>query len=116
MAAGGVGLEETVPDTLDAVPPGLVAVEYPGGLKLETGAVLTPTQVKDVPTAGWGGEEGTLYTLMLIDADAPSRADPKLRHWLHWLVVNIPGSRVGEGEQLFEYVGSGPPPESGLHR
>ena len=116
MAAGGQGLEDTVPDTLDAVPPSLVAVEYPGGLKLETGAVLTPTQVKDVPVVTWGGEEGGLYTLMLIDPDAPSRADPKWRHWLHWLVVNIPGCRVAEGEQLFGYVGSGPPPDTGLHR
>ena len=116
MAAGGVGLEALVPDVLEPVPPGLVALEYPGGLKLETGAVLTPTQVKDAPSVSWGGEEGALYTLVFMDPDAPSREDHKWRNWLHWLVVNIPGCRVAEGEHLFGYVGSGPPPDTGLHR
>lgn len=29
--------------------------------------------------------------------------------WHHWLVGNIPGAEVGQGETLSEYVGSGPP-------
>ena len=116
MAEGGKGLEEIVPDSLDGVPPSLVTVEYPGGLKMETGGVLTPTQVKDRPVISWSADEDKLYTLMVIDPDAPSRSDPKMRHWLHHLVVNIPGSRVGEGEELFGYVGSAPPQGTGLHR
>lgn len=116
MAVGGVGLAELIPDSLDSVPPSLVTVEYPGGLKLETGGVLTPTQVKDCPVISWPAEEDTFHTLMVIDPDAPSRSDPKMRHWLHMLVVNIPGCRVGEGEELFGYVGSAPPQGTGLHR
>lgn len=52
----------------------------------------------------------------MIDPDAPSRADPKFREIRHWLVVNIPGNDIKKGETKFEYIGSGPPQGSGLHR
>ena len=47
------------------------------------------------------------------DPDAPSRRDPKFREWHHWLVGNIPGDKINEGEVLSEYVGSGPPKGTG---
>lgn len=53
---------------------------------------------------------------MFSDPDAPSRANPSEREWLHWAVVNIPGSNVTAGNTIAEYVGSGPPKDSGLHR
>lgn len=31
-------------------------------------------------------------------------------------VGNIPGNAIDKGEVLSEYVGSGPPPDTGLHR
>ena len=52
----------------------------------------------------------------LVDPDAPSRADPKWGEWRHWLVINIPGCDVSKGEALSVYIGSGPPPDTGLHR
>ena len=42
--------------------------------------------------------------------------DPKFREWHHWIVVNIPGNKVSEGEVKSDYVGSGPPQGTGLHR
>lgn len=36
--------------------------------------------------------------------------------WHHWLVGNIPGADVSKGETLSAYIGSGPPPDTGLHR
>lgn len=45
----------------------------------------------------------------MTDPDAPSRANPTKREWHHWLVVNIPGDNVSEGQVLSGYVGSGPP-------
>lgn len=50
----------------------------------------------------------------LPDPDAPSRKDPKFREWHHWLVGNIPGNKVSEGDTLSEYVGSGPPKGTGM--
>ena len=48
--------------------------------------------------------------------DAPSRADPKDREGLHWLVVNIPETDISKGETFTEYIGSGSPQGTGLHR
>lgn len=81
------------------------------------GNELTPTQVQNVPISiEWPAEKDSLYTLVLTDPDAPSRLQPKYREWHHWLVVNIPGNDIASGETLSEYVGSGPPKGTGLHR
>lgn len=81
------------------------------------GDELKPTQVKSAPIKlSWPTDEDTFYTLILTDPDAPSRPNPTFREWHHWLVVNIPGTNVQQGQTLSEYVGSGPPKKSGLHR
>lgn len=36
------------------------------------------------------------------DPDSPSRDTPRARSWQHWIVGNIPGSKVAEGETLTE--------------
>ncbi|KAK9890518.1 hypothetical protein WA026_010594 [Henosepilachna vigintioctopunctata] len=46
----------------------------------------------------------------------PKMSEIPHKEWQHWLVVNIPGSDLSKGEVLNEYVGSGPPKDSGLHR
>lgn len=33
--------------------------------------------------------QSSLYTLVMIDPDAPSSANPTLRYILHWMVINI---------------------------
>merc|ERR1711973_958518 len=82
---------QVVPDVIDTAPTNTIKVEWPT-------------------------EEGALYTLCMTDPDAPSRAEPTFREWHHWLVVNIPGNNISQGDVLSEYVGSGPPQGTGLHR
>jgi len=60
--------------------------------------------------------EGDLYTLIMLDPDAPSRYKPNRKGGLHWLVVNIPGNNMEQGIHLASYNGAGPPENSGLHR
>jgi len=109
--------EFIVPDVVDVVPKTTIEVRYASGAIVKGGNELSPTQVKDVPVEiTWPTEGGALYTLCMTDPDAPSRATPKFREWHHWLIVNIPENRVGEGKVLSEYVGSGPPSGTGLHR
>merc|ERR1719317_297076 len=73
--------------------------------------------VKDPPSVTFAeAEEKSLYTVVMTDPDAPSRKDPKYREWVHWGVCNIPGSDLKKGDLVIEYVGAGPPPETGLHR
>ncbi|KAL7741460.1 hypothetical protein ACLKA6_000783 [Drosophila palustris] len=105
-----------VPDVIAKAPKCTVTVEYGGGICVKEGNTLTPTQVKDEPCVKWEADSSKLYTLCMTDPDAPSRKDPKFREWHHWLVGNIPGNDVTKGEVLSAYIGSGPPPETGLHR
>lgn len=73
--------------------------------------------MKDQPTSvTWDAESDSLYTLLFVDPDSPSRKEPKFREIRHWWVVNISGSNVESGETLCNYVGAGPPKDSGLHR
>lgn len=107
---------QVVPDVVPKAPEHLLEVSY-GHHKVDLGNILTPTQVKDMPThIHWPTEPGALYTLIMTDPDAPSRKDPIYREWHHWLVVNIEGNHVNHGTTLSEYVGSGPPKGTGLHR
>jgi len=92
-----------------------------GAGEISMGQVITPTQAQVAPVVGWEAEKGAYYTLVLTDPDAPSRASPSLREWVHWVRVNIPGDNLpcdGEdgGVDLKTYVGAGPPAETGLHR
>ncbi|KAM8705223.1 hypothetical protein ACLKA7_009648 [Drosophila subpalustris] len=110
------GKHKIVPDILEVAPQKLLKVTYSGGLEVNGGNELTPTQVKGVPQLDWSTEPDALYTVLLTDPDAPSRKEPKFREWHHWLVVNVPGNQVDKGDVLTAYVGSGPPQGTGLHR
>lgn len=117
MACSGKFAEHgCVPDVVDIAPPIQAQVSYSSGVKADCGNVLTPTNVKDAPTVTWPTEEGALYTLILTDPDAPSRSDNKWSEWRHWLVVNITGNDINNGQVLSDYIGSGPPEGTGLHR
>lgn len=107
---------KVVPDVIPVAPTDLLTVSYVSGVKADNGNELKPRQVKDIPTVEWVAENDAFYTLCLTDPDAPSRAEPTYREWHHWLVGNIPGKDIAAGETLSEYVGSGPPKGTGLHR
>ncbi|XP_076089483.1 protein D2-like [Mytilus galloprovincialis] len=63
-------------------------------------------------------DSDTLYTLIMVDPDAPAPDNPSLAYWLHWLVTNIKGSNFGSddlgGTTVMEYEGPSPP--KGTHR
>lgn len=107
---------EIIPDVIDSIPESQLKVSFPSGNEVKLGNILTPTQVKDEPLVEWVPEEDEFYTLLLTDPDAPSRAQPAVREWHHWLVGNIKGSDVASGDVLSQYVSSAPPLDSGLHR
>ena len=56
-----------------------------------------------------------IYTLIMVDPDAPSRDSPNRGDWLHWLVINIqPANHTDNTMVAFEPPS--PPKNSGLHR
>ncbi|XP_044734769.1 protein D2-like [Chrysoperla carnea] len=105
-----------VPDVIDVVPADSIEISYPSGVTVNHGNILTPTQVKNVPTVKWPAKDGALYLLCMTDPDVPSRKEPTFRDWHHWLVGNISGNDVAKGDVLSAYVGSGPAKDTGLHR
>jgi len=107
---------QIVPDVIDKAPQKTIEVKYLSGVSASLGNELTPTQVKDIPTVMYDADDTAFYTLILTDPDAPSRQNPMYREWRHWTVVNIPGNNIADGDTLFEYIGSGPPKDTGLHR
>lgn len=107
---------EIVPQVIPTAPSAELKLTY-GEIKVQAGVVLTPTQVQSPPVLAFDADPDAFYTVVMLDPDAPSRKDPKFAQWLHWLVVNVPGKDLTQkGDVLAEYVGSGPPQGSGLHR
>ncbi|XP_069686875.1 protein D3-like [Periplaneta americana] len=104
-----------VPDVIDIAPKEFIQIRY-GHLSVNLGNELTPTQVKDIPKVDWEAEDGEYYLLCMTDPDAPSRENPVRAQMRHWLVGNIPGDNIDEGETLTEYIGSAPGNGTGLHR
>jgi len=104
-----------VPDIIQTASKQALEALY-GKNEVSFGAILTPTQAKDKPTVLWSADENSLYTLALIDADAPSRQNPVISQIKHWLVINIPGDQVEKGEILADYCSVGPGNGTGLHR
>lgn len=104
-----------IPDVISSEPTEFLKVVY-GKEQANKGNELTPTAVQNKPNVDWTAEEGSLYTLLMTDPDAPSRTNPKMKEWHHWLIGNIPGNQIDKGDVITDYVGSGPPQGSGLHR
>ena len=94
----------------------LYKIQYPSGAQVNFGNELTPFAVKDEPYVQWSVENGQFYTFVMVDPDAPSRANPILGAFKHWMVMNIPGANLAKGETLAPFRGSAPPDGTGLHR
>ncbi|KAF2070232.1 hypothetical protein CYY_008452 [Polysphondylium violaceum] len=107
---------EVAKDVLDFTPSKSLNICFDDKLTLETNATYTPTQVQNQPKITYDAKDDEYYTLIKTDPDAPTRADPKFGEWRHYLVVNIPGNKVEQGDCLSPYIGCGPPPNTGLHR
>ncbi|EFA03423.1 protein D3 [Tribolium castaneum] len=105
-----------VVDAVDTAPSAKITITYPGGRTVEFGKELKPEEVKDEPQVCWDAAPDKYYTLLMFDPDAPSRMEPKIADVKHWLVVNIQGCEVKTGEVIAEYMGSGAPQGTGLHR
>jgi len=109
---------KVVPDVLDAFRPVYsLKVTYKYGW-IEDGDDVPPSKAKADPIVlihmpdDKIGEE--LFTLVMVDPDAPSPSNPSAREWLHWIVANVPRDEVYEGEDVVPY--EGPTPPEGRHR
>ncbi|KAL4914627.1 phosphatidylethanolamine-binding protein [Aspergillus aurantiobrunneus] len=85
------------------------------------GNLFRVSEVKTAPTVSFAKEanasESQLYTLLLVDPDAPTPEDPKFAYWRHWVVSGLkPGEGIQPEGALTEYLGPGPKDDSSPHR
>nr|XP_054752562.1 protein D3-like [Lytechinus pictus] len=101
-----------IPDVIDVAPPLRAEVIYQSGVSCDFGNELTPTQVKDMPHITFPSEEGALYTIIMIDWDTPEA----VRAIHHFMMVDVSNGDSKTGTVRSEYIGSGAPEGTGLHR
>jgi len=100
---------QIIPDVLPSsfsgsfTPTVLFTVVYPTGVQTDLGntvlrsSVLDEPEIRITPLNAAHGFTSTIpeeivrdreveYTLVMVDPDAPSRAEPKYRQWRHWVV------------------------------
>ncbi|RWS26115.1 OV-16 antigen precursor-like protein [Leptotrombidium deliense] len=108
---------KVIPDVVSAAPKYLLNVTYENRVKVHLGNELTIAQTKNAPVkVAWPFEVGELYSLFMVDPDAPSRQNPRFGQWMHWLVVNISNNTISTGNVIMSYNGPNPPQGTGFHR
>ncbi|KAL3234270.1 Carboxypeptidase Y inhibitor [Nakaseomyces bracarensis] len=125
--------DEIIPDVIpDFTPAGIITAIYPGERAVTLGNELTPEQTSQrpdvhfTPNDPYKYEADDLFTLVLTDPDAPSRTDKKWSEFCHWVKTDIklvPSPNVAttadlnnNGSTGIDYMGPGPPKDTGLHR
>ena len=61
----------------------------------------------------WNSSDKSLWTLAMVGPDSHLQGEGEV---LHWLVANIPGNKVDEGQTLAPYLQPHPPYGTGYHR
>ncbi|PON49335.1 Phosphatidylethanolamine-binding protein PEBP [Parasponia andersonii] len=108
---------KVVGDVVDMFSPAAEFTVHYGPKQVSNGCEIKPSAAIDKPKVQILGprNQTNLYTLVMVDPDAPSPSEPTLREWLHWLVVDIPeGFDCTKGKELVAYMG--PQPPTGIHR
>ncbi|XP_038686863.1 protein MOTHER of FT and TFL1 [Tripterygium wilfordii] len=102
-------------DVVDLFVPTISMSAYYGCKHVTNGCDIKPSLTTNTPKVNIGGNSDQLYTLVMVDPDAPSPSEPSLREWLHWIVVDIPGgTNVSRGKEIVNYMPPRPP--VGIHR
>ncbi|KAK5821772.1 phosphatidylethanolamine-binding protein [Linnemannia elongata] len=116
--------EGIIPDVLDSFhPKTILMVSYGSNNEVALGNTLSVEDTQQAPQVSFQAESPSdQYTLIMTDPDAPSRKDPKMREYRHWVVANISGTsdfqpaNVAQGSVVTSYMGPAPPAGSGPHR
>ncbi|XP_042011206.1 protein FLOWERING LOCUS T-like [Salvia splendens] len=109
-------VSRVIGDVIDPFTPTTDIQVFIDGVPICNGYRLRQSQVASRPRVDIGGQYfRILHTLVLVDADSPSPANPYLREYLHWLVTDIPSStNPSFGNEVVPY--EAPQPTMGIHR
>lgn len=107
---------QIVPDVVETFSPTFdLRIFYDEGEVLP-GNEVSPEEASNEPIVEFNGDPSIMYTLVMVDPDAPSSINPFNRYVRHWLVSNIVNLDVMQGDVFTSYHGPTPPPGSGYHR
>ncbi|XP_065851548.1 protein MOTHER of FT and TFL1-like isoform X2 [Euphorbia lathyris] len=108
-------LGRIIGDVVDKFTPIVTMSLCYGPKHVRNGCDIKPSMVVDPPKIKFTGRPDYLYTLVMVDPDAPSPCAPTMREWLHWYVTDIPGgSDISKGKEITPY--ESPCPRIGVHR
>ena len=99
---------------LKSVPGGLVNINFGTHTCVHMGTQIWPDESVEAPThvsyplPALNSNLAPLYTLVMMDMDNGN--------YLHWMIVNIPGSKVNDGQVVTGYVAPAPKENTGSHR
>ncbi|KAJ6411336.1 hypothetical protein OIU84_007991 [Salix udensis] len=102
-------------DVIDMFVPAINMSVYYGSKQVSNGCEIKPSLAVNPPKVTISGHSDELYTMVMIDPDAPSPSEPSMREWVHWVVADIPGgTNPTRGKEILSYVSPRPP--VGIHR
>ncbi|XP_022954539.1 protein MOTHER of FT and TFL1-like [Cucurbita moschata] len=109
-------VERVIGDVVDMFVPSATMSVYYNSKHVTNGCNLRPSLTDDPPRILMSSLNlSDFYTLVMVDPDAPSPSEPYMREWVHWIVVDIPGTgNVNLGREILSYTGPCPP--IGIHR
>jgi phosphatidylethanolamine-binding protein (PEBP) family uncharacterized protein len=81
--------------------------------QLVTGQEFTKNNTQLRPQVKFSAAPNKLYTLVMWDPDVPPQAQPG---YAHWIVINLQSQNDINTNQLLDYTGPAPPPNTGVHR
>ncbi|CAN7988475.1 unnamed protein product, partial [Ixodes pacificus] len=117
---GNFKRDQIVPDLIPKVPAEGVKVHYTSSnAVVKMGNLITKEDAAQAPTIEFKERRNNLYTIMMLNPDAPSYINPKYRWWVHWLIVNAEGpdtGRVDPDNVIQSYKGPDPAEGSDAHR
>ena len=83
--------------------------------EITPGKKMGQLEVANQPLVYWDSQIGQgPYTLLMVDPDAPDPKAPIYREWIHWMIVNVPGNRINQAQEVLPY--QAPTPPRGTHR
>merc|ERR1711899_561361 len=86
---------------VSSAPPSKVFVEWPSNIRVDLNDSVGVGRMQERPRLVWPTEKGALYSVIIVDVNI-ERVLPK--GFFHWAVINIPGNRIEDGNEVMEYV------------
>merc|ERR1712012_1270526 len=86
---------------VSSAPPSKVFVEWPSNIRVDLNDSVGVGRMQERTRLVWPTEKGALYSVIIVDVNI-ERVLPK--GFFHWAVINIPGNRIDDGNEVMEYV------------